>query len=64
MGDGIMAFWGAPNEIENPRGAAIDCALKMLDGAPATCATSDERFADVDIGIGIATGDATWRNPG
>jgi adenylate cyclase len=63
MGDGIMAFWGAPNEIENPAGAAIDCALKMLEGLEHLRKT-DERFADVDIGIGIATGDAVVGNFG
>src|SRR5205807_2213978 len=30
MGDGIMAFWGAPVESPNPARAAIDCALAML----------------------------------
>jgi len=63
MGDGIMAFWGAPNEIENPARAAIDCALKMLDGLQ-RLRHDDERFADVDIGIGIATGDAIVGNLG
>jgi adenylate cyclase len=63
MGDGIMAFWGAPNEIENPAGAAIDCALKMLEGLQ-HLRRNDERFADVDIGIGIATGDVVVGNFG
>ncbi len=63
MGDGIMAFWGAPNEIENPAGAAIDCALKMLEGLE-RLRKSDERFADLDIGIGIATGDVVVGNFG
>jgi adenylate cyclase len=63
MGDGIMAFWGAPNEIENPAGAAIDCALKMLEELE-RLRREDERFADVDIGIGIATGDAIVGNLG
>ncbi len=63
MGDGIMAFWGAPNAIENPAGAAIDCALKMLEGLR-RLRQDDERFADVDIGIGIATGDAIVGNLG
>jgi adenylate cyclase len=63
MGDGIMAFWGAPNEIENPAGAAIDCALKMLEGLE-RLRHDDERFTDVDIGIGIATGDAIVGNLG
>ena len=63
MGDGIMAFWGAPNEIENPAAAAIDCALKMLESLE-RLRKADERFADVDIGIGIATGDAIVGNLG
>jgi adenylate cyclase len=63
MGDGIMAFWGAPNEIENPAAAAIDCALKMLEGLQ-RLRQDDERFADVDIGIGIATGDVVVGNFG
>jgi adenylate cyclase len=63
MGDGIMAFWGAPNEIENPAGAAIDCALKMLERLE-RLRQDDERFADVNIGIGIATGDAIVGNLG
>jgi adenylate cyclase len=63
MGDGIMAFWGAPEEIENPARAAIDCALKMLEEL-AHLRKRDDRFADVDIGIGIATGDAIVGNLG
>src|ERR1700687_3195226 len=63
MGDGIMAFWGAPEEIENPARAAIDCALKMLEEL-AHLRKRDERFADVDIGIGIATGEAIVGNLG
>ncbi len=63
MGDGIMAFWGAPNDIQNPARAAIDCALKMLEGL-ARLRKSDQRFADLDIGIGIATGDVVVGNFG
>jgi adenylate cyclase len=63
MGDGIMAFWGAPEEIENPARAAIDCALKMLEEL-AHLRKRDDRFADVDIGIGIATGEAIVGNLG
>jgi adenylate cyclase len=63
MGDGIMAFWGAPNDIANPAAAAIDCALKMLDGLR-RLRQDDERFADVDIGIGIATGEVVVGNFG
>ena len=63
MGDGIMAFWGAPNAIDNPARAAIDCALEMLERLK-RLRQADERFADLDIGIGIATGDAIVGNLG
>ncbi len=63
MGDGIMAFWGAPAHIEHPAQAAVDCALRMLDGL-AELRRSDPRFADFDIGIGIATGEAVVGNFG
>ncbi|HTW87637.1 MAG TPA: adenylate/guanylate cyclase domain-containing protein [Candidatus Binataceae bacterium] len=63
MGDGIMAFWGAPLPIENASRAAIDCALGMLEELGRLRA-SDERFADLDIGIGVATGDVIVGNFG
>ena len=63
MGDGIMAFWGAPNDLENPSRSAIDCALKMLENLH-QLQTSDPRFADLDIGIGISTGDVVVGNFG
>jgi len=63
MGDGIMAFWGAPNEIENPSRAAIDCALQMLTKLY-ELQKNDPRFADLDIGIGISTGDVIVGNFG
>jgi len=63
MGDGIMAFWGAPNDLANPSRAAVDCALKMLANLR-ELQTSDPRFADLDIGIGISTGDVVVGNLG
>jgi len=63
MGDGIMAFWGAPNEIDNPSRAAIDCALQMLSKLY-ELQKNDPRFADLDIGIGISTGDVIVGNFG
>jgi adenylate cyclase len=63
MGDGIMAFWGAPNDLENPSRSAIDCALKMLENLHGL-QQNDPRFADLDIGIGISTGDVVVGNLG
>lgn len=62
-GDGVMAFWGAPAEVPNPSRLAIDCALAML-GELGLLKNRDQRFADVDIGIGIATGEAVVGNFG
>ncbi len=63
MGDGIMAFWGAPGDLPNPARSAIECALDML-GELDRLRRTDPRFVDVDIGIGIATGDAIVGNFG
>ncbi len=63
MGDGIMAFWGAPLAIENPAREGMKCALRMM-AELAALAKRDERFADVKIGIGICTGDAVVGNFG
>jgi adenylate cyclase len=63
MGDGIMAFWGAPVEVANPARSAVDCALKMIEELE-KLRHRDARFADFDIGIGIATGEAIVGNIG
>ena len=63
MGDGSMAFWGAPIEMANPARAAIECGLDMLTELD-KIKTVDARFADLNIGIGIATGEAIVGNFG
>lgn len=63
MGDGIMAFWGAPLELPNPARSAIDCALIMLERLDALRAR-DPRFADLGIGIGVHVGDVVVGNFG
>ncbi len=63
MGDGIMAFWGAPMALENPAREAIKCALRMMEEL-AALARRDERFVDLKIGIGICTGEAVVGNFG
>lgn len=62
-GDGIMAFWGAPNDVPHHAQAAIDAALAMLSELKGLNAT-DPRFKTIDIGIGIATGEAIVGNFG
>jgi adenylate cyclase len=63
MGDGIMAFWGAPLDLPNPAKSAIDCALIMLQRLDALRAR-DPRFADLGIGIGVHVGDVVVGNFG
>lgn len=63
MGDGIMAFWGAPVHLPNPARNAVECALRMLEELKALAAR-DDRFKDVNIGIGICTGEAVVGNFG
>jgi len=63
MGDGIMAFWGAPLAMDNPAREAVKCALRMIEELQAL-AKRDERFADLRIGIGICTGEAIVGNFG
>ncbi|MGH7778909.1 MAG: CHASE2 domain-containing protein [Candidatus Binataceae bacterium] len=62
-GDGIMAFWGAPLEVPNHARTAIDSALKMLAELK-SLRQRDPRFAAIDIGVGIATGEAIAGNFG
>jgi len=63
MGDGIMAFWGAPYEVENPARRAIDAALQMVT-ALESLRREDSRFLNLEVGIGIATGDPIAGNFG
>jgi adenylate cyclase len=63
MGDGIMAFWGAPLRAKNPAHDAVNCAIGMIS-ALNSLAAQDSRFSDIHIGIGIATGDAIVGNFG
>ncbi|MGO9607118.1 MAG: adenylate/guanylate cyclase domain-containing protein [Candidatus Binataceae bacterium] len=63
MGDAVMAFWGAPLRTTHGALSAVNCALAMLDGLD-RLRGSDSRFANFDIGIGIATGDVVAGNIG
>ena len=65
LGDGIMAFWGAPEEVEDHAVAACRGALAMLDRAKAMIETSTERGEPAFVTrIGIDTGDVMVGNIG
>ncbi len=62
-GDGIMAFWGAPLDVPNHAHLAIESGIAML-AELSVMQKSDARFAELDIGVGIATGDCIVGNFG
>jgi len=65
MGDGLMAFWGAP--IPEPEHArkALTAGLEMLDAVDAFSAEiRREEGVDLDIGVGVHTGEAVVGNIG
>lgn len=59
MGDGVMALFGAPQQVENPSQAAFDAAREILAAMPAVNAALtqlDQR--PLDIGMGLSCGEA------
>jgi adenylate cyclase len=65
IGDAIMALWGTPLENKNHSEDAVRAALKMMEGLEVFNQESikmDE--PNIDIGIGINTGDVTAGNMG
>lgn len=65
MGDAIMAFWGAPIELPQHAKQACECALLMMKKLAEICAEfRAQGLPDIDIGIGINTGDMSVGNMG
>ena len=71
VGDGLMAFWNAPLDVDDHASRACAAALAMIEAIPAI----DARLAEasqgrkdipplVSIGIGISTGEAFVGNMG
>jgi len=64
IGDAIMAFFGAPLDIENHPEKAADCALAMLAAIDALRKKNIPGAAELDLGIGLNTGRAIVGNLG
>jgi len=59
MGDGIMAFFGAPQKLEQPAAAAIAAGKEMLSAmGRVNAALKAENKEPITISIGIHIGDA------
>ncbi len=64
IGDAIMAFFGAPLEIEDHPEQAAGCALLMIEAINALRLKNIPGAAELDLGIGINTGRAIVGNLG
>jgi len=64
IGDAIMAFFGAPLDIEDHPGAAARCALAMLAASEELRQQDIPGAAKLDLGIGLNTGRAIVGNLG
>ncbi len=64
-GDGLMAFFGAPQELEDPRSAAVAAALAAIDAVAALNREfASEGLPTLRLGIALAEGDAVTGNLG
>lgn len=64
IGDAIMAFFGAPLDIEDHPNAAAHCALAMLAAIEALRQQDIPGASELDLGIGLNTGRAIVGNLG
>jgi adenylate cyclase len=67
IGDGIMAFWNAPNDVKNHAQKAVLCAIEMKQALWRVNIEARERGlikSDLAVGIGIHTGSAVVGNVG
>ncbi|MEY3475404.1 MAG: hypothetical protein RL087_1862 [Pseudomonadota bacterium] len=65
MGDGLMACFGAPNELADPCRAGLDCALEMQTALAGLNAEFEaEGLPRLAIGIGLNYGRVTSGNVG
>jgi adenylate cyclase len=60
IGDAIMAYWNAPNDVKNHADAAVTASLHQLERLPEVNKKIEKEFGiTIDFGMGINTGIAT-----
>ena len=65
IGDAIVAFWGAPLDVENHAYQAVRAGLQMIEALPAVNDRFREQgYPEFKHGIGINTGDCSVGNMG
>jgi adenylate cyclase len=65
IGDAIVAYWGAPLDVENHAYHAIKASLLMIDAIPEINERFREQgFPEFEHGIGLNTGDCSVGNMG
>ena len=64
IGDAVMAFWGAPLDDANHAANALETALEMIDSLQIFNRENKGKYPEIDIGIGINTGEVTVGNMG
>lgn len=65
MGDGLMAFWGSPVDMEDHRERAVSCAITMLDNLDGLNEKlRAQNMPTVSLAIGINSGKVAVGNMG
>jgi class 3 adenylate cyclase len=64
LGDGLMAFYGAPVGGDDDAQRALATAVEMMYRFRQLCADVGEDMAGLDLGIGLHTGEAVVGNVG
>ncbi len=65
IGDGILAFFGAPEPIADHRGKAVACALSMQAAMEdINLRNQSEGFPEIEMGIAVNTGKVVLGNIG
>ena len=67
IGDEVMVFFGAPNDLENSAENALNTATKMIasfEAIKTKFSNISSSFEEIGIGVGISTGEAFVGNVG